>query len=92
MSATPKKKRKIGRPKKNEAWRLKRFVEGTAKAVENEQLTRERDEARERADDILSEWHDHEGSYYANDKDRFPPLWENRPLTQDEIDEMRAGH
>lgn len=47
MSATPKKKRKIGRPKKNEAWRLKRFVEGTAKAVENEQLTRERDEASE---------------------------------------------
>lgn len=27
------------------------------------------------ADDILSEWHDCEGSYFANDKEKFPPLW-----------------
>lgn len=37
-----------------------------AQAAEIERLTKERDEARHRADDILSEWHDFEGSYYAD--------------------------
>lgn len=46
-----------------------------AQAAEVERLTKERDEARHRAEDILSEWHDCEGSYFANDKERFPPLW-----------------
>lgn len=46
-----------------------------AQAAEIERLTKERDEARSRADDILSEWHDCEGSYFANDKEKFPPLW-----------------